>query len=255
MTSSTEPKEAGVGVITKVAAILRTLGKTPTGMSLGKIAQEVGLARSTVQRLVFALEAEGLVMSGTSAASIALGPEFMRIAALARPSFVEKAHPLMERLSDELEETVDLSVIKRDRLIFLDQVTGSQRLIAVSHVGDAFPLHCSSVGKAYLATLSRAEISRLIGTKYERLTPRTLPDLSALLPALDVVRETGIGVDEEEHAEGICAVGIVLSGVRGGSYGLSVPMPVSRFRLKRARAEQLLLDLRTELEDPSLGNA
>ena len=47
-----------VQVIARAAAILRTVGEDGGGLSLGQIAQRVGLARSTVQRIVNALEAE-----------------------------------------------------------------------------------------------------------------------------------------------------------------------------------------------------
>jgi len=247
MVASASDEKAGIGVVARAAAILRVLGEEPTGMSLGQIAKKVGLARSTVQRIVSDLESEGLIMTGIGAGTIALGPEFIRIARQARPAIVDRMHPLMQQLSDALEETVDLSMVQRRQIVFLDQVVGRQRLLAVSHVGDAFPLHCSSVGKAYLATLSPEEIDGAIGSRYESRTPRTIRELSKLIKALAPIRASGIGVDEEEHSEGICAVGIVFDDGMGGWYGLSVPMPVGRFHDKLKRAEQLLKRVRTDI--------
>ena len=48
----------GVQVIARAASVLRALENRPEGLSLGQIAKEVGLARSTVQRIVAALAAE-----------------------------------------------------------------------------------------------------------------------------------------------------------------------------------------------------
>src|SRR5205807_1695051 len=48
----------GVQVIARAASVLRALENRPEGLSLGQIAKEVGLARSTVQRIVAALQAE-----------------------------------------------------------------------------------------------------------------------------------------------------------------------------------------------------
>ena len=56
----------GVGVITRAAAVLRVLGDSPEGLSLGKIAQRVGLARSTVQRLISRLRANGSSLRAAS---------------------------------------------------------------------------------------------------------------------------------------------------------------------------------------------
>jgi DNA-binding transcriptional ArsR family regulator len=54
----------GIQVISRAAAILRAVGAQPDGLSLGKLANATGLARSTVQRIVDALEMEHLVQAG-----------------------------------------------------------------------------------------------------------------------------------------------------------------------------------------------
>ena len=73
-----------------------------------------------------------------------------------RSDFIALARPFLERLSEELHETVDLSTVKKDHLVFIDQVIGPQRLRTVSAVGETFPLYCTANGKAYLAQLSDA---------------------------------------------------------------------------------------------------
>jgi hypothetical protein len=49
-------EKSQVQVIARAASIMRALEDTTTGLSLGEIALKVGLARSTVQRIVAALE-------------------------------------------------------------------------------------------------------------------------------------------------------------------------------------------------------
>ena len=144
-----------VQVIARAAAILRALEEQPVGLSLGQIAQRVDLARSTVQRIVAALEAEKLVIAASPTGRVRLGPTILRLAASARTDFVALARPFLVRLSQELHETVDLATIKKDHLIFIDQVIGSQRLRTVSAVGETFPLYCTANGKAYLAAARR----------------------------------------------------------------------------------------------------
>lgn len=72
----------------------------------------------------------------------------------------------LEQLSKELNETVDLSIRRYDRALFVDQVTANQRLRAVSAVGEIFPLHCSANGKALLATLLDPLIETIIGRSF-----------------------------------------------------------------------------------------
>ena len=65
----------------------------------------------------------------------------------------------------------------------------------MSAVGDAFPLHCTANGKAYLAELSDDDVARLIGKSYEQRTPKTLTRLKDLLKDLNAARKSGIALD------------------------------------------------------------
>lgn len=218
-----------VQVIARAATILRALEDENSGLSLGQIAQRVNLARSTVQRIVSALETEKLVIAATPNGRVRLGPTILRLAASVRSDFVSLARPFLERLSEELHETVDLSTVKKDHLVFIDQVIGSQRLRTVSAVGETFPLHCTANGKAYLAQLSETAIEALIGRTYEPRTPKTLKRFESLVEELKTARRTGIAFDREEHTLGVCAVGVALHDPLGNAVAISVPVPIQRF--------------------------
>ena len=221
--------QSQVQVIARAAAILRALEDEAAGLSLGQIAQRVNLARSTVQRIVAALATEKFLIAASPNGRVRLGPTILRLAASARTDFVAVARPFLVQLSNELKETVDLAVVKQDHLVFIDQVIGSQRLRAVSGIGETFPLYCTANGKAFLAGLDDAAIARLIGSNYERRTPRTLTRLDDLLRDLKTVRKTGIAIDREEHTHGICAAGIVTRDPLGNVVAISVPVPAQRF--------------------------
>ncbi len=183
-----------VQVIARAATILRALEEENAGLSLGQIAQRVNLARSTVQRIVSALETEKLVIAATPNGRVRLGPTILRLAASVRSDFIALARPFLERLCEELHETVDLSTVKKDHLVFIDQVIGPQRLRTVSAVGETFPLYCTANGKAYLAQLTDAGVEALIGRAYEPRTPKTLTRLDALLADLKAARRNGVGL-------------------------------------------------------------
>src|ERR1700730_13288337 len=149
--NKTSDKRQGQG-IARAAAILRTLEDQSLGLSLGQIAQRVDLARSTVQRIVAALESMHLVIAASPNGRVRLGPTIARLATSVQTDFVSIARPFLIKLSDELRETVDLATVKKDHLVFIDQVIGSQRLRTVSAVGETFPLHCTADGSnAYAA--------------------------------------------------------------------------------------------------------
>jgi DNA-binding IclR family transcriptional regulator len=242
-------EKSQVQVIARAAAILRVLEDQSSGLSLGQIAQRVDLARSTVQRIVAALEAEKLVIAASPNGRVRLGPTILRLAASVRTDFVSLAHSFLVTLSDQLRETVDLAVVKRDHLVFVDQVIGSQRLRTVSAVGDAFPLYCTANGKAYLAQLDRPVIEQLLGRSYEKRTPRTITRLEDLLKELDTVRKTGVAFDREEHTLGICAAGVALRDALGNFVAVSVPVPAQRFKDNQDLIATSLLATKRALAD------
>jgi len=165
-----------------------------------------------------------------------------------RSDFIALARPFLERLSEDLHETVDLSMVKKTHLVFIDQVIGSQRLRAVSAVGDTFPLYCTANGKAFLAQLSDDAVERLIGRAYEARTPKTLTRLDTLLSDLRGVRRTGIAYDREEHTLGICAAGVALHDPLGNAVAISVPVPSQRFQNHQALIAEKLAATKNALE-------
>jgi DNA-binding IclR family transcriptional regulator len=237
-----------VQVIARAAAILRALEDQAPGLSLGQIAQRVNLARSTVQRIVAALEAEKLVIAASPNGRVRLGPTILRLASSVRTDFVSVARPFLARLSAELRETVDLATVKRDHLVFIDQVIGPQRLRTVSAVGETFPLYCTANGKAYLAGLDEAAIEPLIGTTFEQRTPNTITRLGALLKELKTVRKSGVAFDREEHTLGICAAGVAMRDLLGNTIAISVPVPAQRFYDREAQIAKRLLATKQALE-------
>jgi DNA-binding IclR family transcriptional regulator len=241
-------EKSQVQVIARAAAIMRALEDTTTGLSLAEIAMKVGLARSTVQRIVSALETEKLVVAASPAGRVRLGPTILRLAGSVRTDFVALARPFLVELSKELHETVDLASIKGDHLVFIDQVIGSQRLRTVSAVGESFPLYCTANGKAYLATLDDEAIEALIGKSYKARTPHTITKLPQLLEDIRAVRRNGYALDLEEHALGICAAGVAMRDMLGNYVAISVPVPAQRFQAERAHICERLLATKRTLE-------
>lgn len=241
-------EKSQVQVIARAAAILRALEHEPMGLSLGQIAQRVGLARSTVQRIVSALETERLVAAASPGGRVRLGPALLRLANAVRSDCVAIVHPYLEQLSHDLSETVDLAIVQGNHLVFIDQVIGSQRLRTVSAVGESFPLYCTANGKAYLAHLPDDEVMALIGRKYEPRTAHTITKIEPLLKELAMVRAAGVAFDREEHTLGICAIGVAVMDPQGMPLAISVPVPAQRFSEQAKTIQDALLATKRALE-------
>ncbi len=234
------PRENGVQVLARAAEMLRLLKNAPAGLTQAEMAVPLGLARTTVHRIVSALYAEQLVEPIGKSGRFRLGQEILRMGDAVRSTLMTEIHPHLQALSAAINETVDLSVLERGQAVFVDQVVAPHRLSAVSSIGAAFPLYCTANGKALLAAMPSAEANRLLPKQLAAMTPNTITELSALQKEIVTVRETGVAFDNEEHSLGICAIGIALSGTPLGPTAISIPIPVQRFEEKKKQAVSAL---------------
>ena len=214
-------------MIARAAAILRTLRDDTDGLSLGQIAERVALPRSTVQRIVGALQAERLVIATSSGGSIRLGPEITALSEATRYNVVEECRLHLSELSRRLGETADLSVLRGAGMIFLDQVPGTHRLRTVSAVGDVFPLTTSANGRAALSLLPEDRARALVEDEWRRWHYKG--DWPQFCDMLAQIRNTGLACDSDEHTDGISALGGAFRDRNGEIHAISMPVPTQRF--------------------------
>lgn len=230
-------------MIKRAVAILNALRAAETPLSLGRLARETGLARSTVQRIVETLQDADWVTPPSPNGGVLLGTGLTALASGGgRRAQLMILHPFLVELSAELNETVDLSIRSHDGALFVDQVTAGQRLRAASVIGETFPLYCCANGKSMLSTLPDPLIENLIGRTFAARTEATITTLPALLHQVTEIRRTGVSYDREEHATGICAVGRVVPTPDGGYAAVSVALPAQRFYGHEQRLADALAD-------------
>lgn len=220
--------QAGIQVIARAASVLRTLENHPDGLSLGQIAKSVDLARSTVQRIVAALAAEDFVIA-SGPGDVRIGPGLVRIAASVASNTADLIRPHLRTLGEEVGETVDLAVLSGGSIVFVDQVPGRHRLVALSAVGERFPLHCTANGKAILACFSPEDAEELIDKSLSEHPGFPLKNRTKLRAELEEIRKTNLAFDMEEHGEGISALGVALLDTMGRPIAVSIPVPSQRF--------------------------
>jgi DNA-binding IclR family transcriptional regulator len=225
----TPARATGVQVIGRAAEILRTLHDVPEGMTLSQLAQAVGLARTTVHRIVQALQTEGLVTTPDGRGAVRLGPELGRLAAGTSAAIAWSIRPFLEALAQEVNETIDLATLYGTRVRFIDQVVPGRRLRATSIFGEQFPAHSTANGKALLAELPVPTVEATFPAQLERFTANTITTRRELLAELERVREAGVAFDREETELGICAVAAVVANGLGPQAAVTIAAPTDRF--------------------------
>ena len=238
------PRNGGIRVIGRAADVLNALGKHADGLSLGEIAKQVGLPRSTVQRIVQSLDEANLVIAASPTSGVRLGPALVALAASVKQlTIAEMARPLVVQLSKDTGESVDVATLGNDKAVIVDVIHGSYPLLAVSGLGSSRPLHASASGKALLAALSPERFAAMRShLRLPAVTRNTITDWARLEREIELVRQTGLAYDHEEYIMGICAVAVAIRGPKDEIVSIALPAPTDRFQATSGHLAEALAD-------------
>lgn len=201
-------------MLRRAAAALDEIAAAPGQLRLVDLVARLGLAKSTARRLLVGLVEVGFA-SVDDAGRIGLGDRLLGLGGADDASLVALFRPALESVARATGETADLSVLRGNQMLFIDQIESAHRLRAVSAVGIRFPLESTANGRAAQALLADAGAS--------------LSD---------------VAFDRDEHTVGISAAGIAGRTVGGHIVAISVPAPTERFTAEEARIVNALQSLR-----------
>jgi IclR family acetate operon transcriptional repressor len=140
------------------------------------------------------------------------------------------ALPAMQRVVDDIDETVQLAVRDGRDNVYLAKVDSQQPMQLVSRIGSRIPAHGTGLGKVLLADLSDEELDALYAdATLLRFTPNTITDLARLKQVVRDVRRLGHALDEEEFALGLRCIAVPIVGVQQRTLAaLSCSIPSAR---------------------------
>ena len=212
-----------------------------------KIADELGVHKSTAFRLIATLEQRGLVEQDLERGKYRLGVGILRLAGAttARLDVVQETRPLARALAAETGETVNIAVRSEGAALYLDQIAGTSSLQSHNWVGQRIPLHATANGKVLLSGLTSDQIMTEVGQRLRAYTPTTITSIKKLLVDIEAVREAGYAVVVDELEMGLTAIAAPLHNVHGDVIAsLSVSGPTFRFDDDRVKT---VVDLVTEV--------
>ncbi|TAK28555.1 MAG: IclR family transcriptional regulator [Chloroflexota bacterium] len=233
-----------VKVVEEAVAILEQLAQHPGGVSITDLSEYTGLGKSTVHRLLMALQNHGLVQQELDTHRYSLGYRIVELSAslLTHSGLVTISMPLMKRIVGVIGETVSLHVVRGDRRLCVAEVESPLELKFSYGVGRSTPLHLGASGKIVLAYLSPSQREETI----DRLTqdPRVAegePGSAELRESLEEIRRHGYAESFGEVVQGVRSIGVPLFDRSGQVIGsLGIVGPAFRFNDDR-RAEAVAL--------------
>ena len=226
------------GVVKSVRRAIKILEafESDRGMSVTKISKILNLPKSSVHEILSTLVTEGILEKDFDSSTYHLGIKLFELGNRARSNLeIRKvATPYLKELNARFDETVHLTVLDNQEVLYIECFESTKRLRTYSVIGVRAPLYCTAVGKAILAFLPLDEIDEIIKVKgLGKFTENTITDRNVLLQELEKIVLTGYAVDNMEHEDGVRCVGAPIRNYSGKVFAsISVSGPSQRVTLE-----------------------
>ena len=230
----------------KALGLLKALS-AHDGMTLTDLSQSAALPPSTAHRLLGTLAAHDLVAFDETTQTWTIGIEALRIgmAFQRRNNILAAGRPAMTALMEATGETVNMAMLDKFQVVFVTQVECEAPIRAFFRIGERRHAYASGIGKALLAHLPPARLDALLRSEtFARLTPATLCTPADLRADLEVIRQRGWSLDNEEATPGMrCIAAPVFNAYGEARAGISLSGPASR--ISPDRIETLAVQVKT----------
>lgn len=182
------------------------------GLTISELASTLDIPKSTVYDYLQTLvELEYIVHHDDG---YRLGTKLLGVGARRRLQYelFKTAKPELKRLADETGEHATLMIEEHGMGILLHTVMGSNAVEVVAHDGTRTYLHTTAPGKAILANLSPELTEQILKSYGDNGLPgyasQTITSKSDLLEELEITRERGYALDENEAIDGMRGLGV-----------------------------------------------
>ena len=187
-------------------SILELLSQRELGFN--EIREELNIPGPSLAALLKQLLEQEYIEKNESDNKYKLGRKLLILgnAYLSKIDLREKARPHMEKLREECEETIELGILDRGEVLFIDKLESFQSIRLFTQIGRKFTrLHASAPGKIALAWMDDEERKRFFArfSSLPSVTKKTIINKKRLLEQLKEIRCSGCAWDDEEARVGV----------------------------------------------------
>jgi IclR family KDG regulon transcriptional repressor len=226
-----EQNDYNVRAVERAIQILDSFDDDHPERGVTEISELVDLHKATTHRILTTLLNYGYIERSSDGLKYKLGVKLIDLGfrVRRRMDVRKEAMPYISLLAQQLDESVDLSIFDQGQVLYTEMIQSNHALMIAASVGRHLPLHCTASGKIFLAYLPIEKTSDLLSAPFAASTKNTITDPDVLRKHLNIIREEGCAVDNEELELGVRAVAApIFDSSRRIVAAVSIPGPVSR---------------------------
>jgi DNA-binding IclR family transcriptional regulator len=235
-----------IAVLDRAFSILEVLARAGRPLTLAELSRESRLPKPTTHRILRSLRDLGYADQADRRGTYRLSDRLISLRQHGRDASVrEKALPMMQRLHQAFDETVNLGLLEGVYIRYAHVLETAQPLRWIVKPGARDAFHTTALGRAIVAFLPGQQQERLVTKACSLERPADRRAVRARLEReLAATRARGCALEEEETVAGVACVAAPLGAFGEPLAAVSVSVPVNRFT--QARREALLKALRLE---------
>ncbi|MBF4693940.1 IclR family transcriptional regulator [Fusibacter ferrireducens] len=216
------------------------------GLGISELSRQLNMGKSTVHRILDTLAYFKYVEKNdeTDKYKLSWGLFYVGQVVPEQNQLSQMNYQILEELSHQTGETVNLSVRSGDESVIIYQYDSKTNLRAGHQVGGREPLYATALGKVLIEDLDRNKLTKILGDQdFLAYTPNTIQNMDALIKHIEKVKIQGYAIDDEEHCLGLKCIAMPLKNYTGEIVAaVSVSAPVVRM------SDDKLLEIKEALE-------
>jgi DNA-binding IclR family transcriptional regulator len=220
--------------VSKALNVIDIMADAYNGVGVTAVANSLGIAKSSAHRLLTTLEKAGYVKTNELTGRYHLTFKIFEAGSklLRGKGFNEHVSFLLEQLSLKTNCLVKMCVEENFNMLCVYRINARQVFRMDLSTGTHLPLHCTGVGKAFLASLNEDELSWYLRyITFERFTPSTITTADRLMKEIKLCKARGYAVDRGEHSEEVWGIAAPVFNHLGQTMStISVSGPASAIR-------------------------
>ncbi|HEY3310949.1 MAG TPA: IclR family transcriptional regulator [Anaerolineales bacterium] len=204
-------------------------------MTFSQFMQASDLNKASAKRTLYTLEKNGFIRYNPNRKTYFLGVRLFELGTVAADNFalLKIAKPYMETICAQINETVIVSQKVDDEQIYLHKIEGVGTVHLKTLIGYRRPLYYG-LGRAILAYLCEDDINNCLPEHLPAYEMNTITEREKFMLEVQVTRERGYAIDNEEFIEGVTGIGFPVFINEDQVFGLiGVVAPTQRFTCEK----------------------
>ncbi|MDA7430905.1 IclR family transcriptional regulator [Primorskyibacter aestuariivivens] len=199
-----------VGVFDKALNVLSCFSADMPDLTIEEISQVTKINRSSVQRVVFTLNAMGYLEFEEQGRAYRISQKLLGLSFsyLKNSQLLRMGMPVLVRLANTSNLRADLVVLDGNEVVYLARIPSRAEAFSVSPAGRRWTAVSSAYGRAILSTMPDEQCERILqSSKIPTPTSRTITDMDVIRSKIRQASSDGFAFQLGEVIEGSAAIG------------------------------------------------